>query len=82
MKQLFDTQHWKLAFQDKIPEELTGNWKELIAEAVQSESIFFPRCTRPPAAVGNPLVIYFSDWAFPGYNGAVADILYSWVGGV
>ena len=70
MRQLFETEHRKLKWEDRIPGELTGSWKELIAEAVKSESIFFPRCTRPPGAVGNPLVVCFGDGAFPAYNGA------------
>ena len=40
MRQLFETQHRKLEWEDKIPEELTDVWKELIAEAVKSESTF------------------------------------------
>ena len=29
-----------------------------------------PRCTRPPGALGNPLVVCFGDGAFPAFNGA------------
>ena len=36
MRQLFETQHRKLEWEDKIPEELTDVWKELIVEAVKS----------------------------------------------
>ena len=44
---------------------------QLLSEAVLSESIVFPRCARPPSAIGNPLLVSFSDGAFPAYSASV-----------
>ena len=71
MRQLFETQLKQLGWEDEIPDELSGAWKELIAEAVKSESIFFPRCARPVGAIGAPLVVGFADGAFPAYSAAI-----------
>ena len=70
MRQLFETEHRKLGWEDDVPEDISGVWKELVAEAVKAECIFFPRCIRPAGAVGNPLVASFGDGAFPAYSGA------------
>ena len=71
MRQLFESAYNKLEWEDKVPEEVMEAWKILISEAVLSECIVFPRCARPPSAIGNPLLVSFSDGAFPAYSASV-----------
>ena len=54
-----------------MPEELCGDWHELIAESVKSSCLCFPRTVKPAEAVGLPLVVEFSDGAFPAFAAAV-----------
>ena len=70
MRQLFEPEHKVLGWEDKVPGQLLEPWKLLIAEAVNSESICFPRCVRPPTAIGQPLVVCFGDGAFPAFCGS------------
>ena len=71
MRQLYEGQNKQLKWEDKIPAGQLDAWKDLIAEAVKCSSLCFPRCTRPPAAVGQPLVVEFGDGALPAYSACV-----------
>ena len=71
MRQLFEGQNKQMNWEDKIPDDVLEAWKLLIAEAVQSSSLCFPRCTRPANAVGNPLVAGFGDGALPAFCAAI-----------
>ena len=71
MRQLFECQNKQMQWEDKIPDEMLEAWKSLIAEAVQSSSLCFPRCTRPANAVGYPLVAGFGDGALPAFCAAI-----------
>ena len=70
MRQLFENQH-KKAWDDKVPDNMLEGWKLLIAEAVKSSSLCFPRSTRPANAIGLPLVVGFGDGALPAFCAAV-----------
>ena len=54
-----------MKWDDKVPEDMLKAWKELIAEAVTSDMVCFPRCIKPAGALGQPLVVVFSDGAYP-----------------
>ena len=71
MRQLFEGQYKQMKWEDKIPDDMLEGWKLLIAEAVHSSSLCFPRCTRPANAVGNPLVAGFEDGALPAFSAAI-----------
>ena len=75
MRQLFEHQCKLLDWNDKVPEDCAEQMKLLIAEAVQSDSVFFPRSVRPIGAVGQPLIVEFSDGAFPAFS---ANIYLQW----
>ena len=70
MKQLLEGRLVKMEWDDHVPEDFLHPWKELIAEAVKSGSLCFPRCTRPARAIGVPLVVGFADGAFPAFSSA------------
>ena len=59
MRNLFEGASRDLKFNDEIPENLLGPWRELISEAVLSDSLVFPMCARPTGAIGTPLVVGF-----------------------
>ena len=59
------------AWDEKISEFEKEKWLELIAEAVKSDSICFPRTTKPADAIGNPLIASFGDGAFPAFSAGV-----------
>ena len=67
MKQLFDGGKQQLLWDDEVPGEAREAWVQLIAEAVETSSLCFPRCVRPQDAVGSPVVVGFGDGAFPAY---------------
>ena len=71
MRQFFENQNQQLKWEDRVPGDMVGAWQELIAEAVKSSSLCFPRCVRPAGAVGKPLVVDFSDGAFPAFCAAI-----------
>ena len=71
MRELFENHNKMMKWEDKVPEDMLKAWKELIAEAVTSDMVCFPRCVKPAGALGQPLVVVFSDGAFPAYCGAV-----------
>ena len=71
MRELFEAKNKTLSWEDSLPDGLLHAWKSLIAEAVKTESLFFPRCTRPSKAVGNPLVVCFGDGSFSGFSACV-----------
>ena len=71
MRQFFENQNLKMKWEDTIPDDMIEAWKELIAEAVKSSSLCFPRSVRPSGAIGNPLVVEFSDGAFPAFSASI-----------
>ena len=75
MRDLFESQNRLLSWEDRVPDGVVGAWKELVAEAVKSESIFFPRSIRPPNAMDHPLVVCVGDGAFPAY---CANVYLQW----
>ena len=64
-------QNQYLSWDVELSSSVSGPWLEMIAEAVQSGSIYFPRCTRPDQAIGNPSVVVFTDEAAPAFATAV-----------
>ena len=78
MKDLFLARHEqkqaegkKVAWDEAIAEFEKDKWLDLIAEAVKTESICFPRSTRPANAIGHPMVPSFGDGAFPAFSAGV-----------
>ena len=71
MRQLFEGSNKLLKWEDTIPDDQLEQWKILIAEAVQSDSLCFPRSVKPSTAKGNPLVTGFGDGAFPAFSASV-----------
>ena len=69
MKQIFEDK--TVSWNDQIGEDAKLAWINLIREAVMSESLVFPRCTRPAGAVGAPMIISFSDGSFDAFATAV-----------
>ena len=60
-----------LDYDDKIPDDQLDAWKSLIAEAVNTSSLCYPRSVRPPGALGLPLIAAFGDGALPAYAACV-----------
>ena len=71
VQQLFENNEHKLAWDDELPNEYLAPWIDLIREAVETDSICFPRTTRPETAIGNPWLIPFGDGAFPAFSTAL-----------
>ena len=61
----------EVGWDEEVPEFEKEKWLELIAEAVKSEGIVFPRTTRPSNAIGNPVIPSFGDGAFPAFSAGV-----------
>ena len=70
MKKLFEGED-KLNWDDEIPSEAKEAWISVIAEAVESDGLCFPRCVRPQGALGQPVVVGFCDGAFPAYSACI-----------
>ena len=71
MRELYEGANRELKYDDKVPDGLLQSWKELIAEAVLSDSLCFPRCVRPAGAIGTPIVVGFADGAKPAFAGNI-----------
>ena len=71
MKQVFEDKDLQLSWDDELPKQNLAPWIELITETVMSDSICFPRTTRPSSAIGNPWLVPFGDGAFPAFSAAV-----------
>ena len=55
--------HWD----DTVDEQTIHNWKDLFLSLYDLEDLKFLRCLKPKNAIGNPILIIFSDgsqWAF------------------
>ena len=64
MKELFQSGYnWDEEIQGSKREE----WIKLLAEAVKTEAIYFPRAARPENVKGNPTIVSFGDGAEPAY---------------
>ena len=71
MRQLHEGFNRRLEYDDKVPDNQVDEWRSLIAEAVKSSSLCFPRSVRPPGAKGMPLVVTFGDGALPAFAACV-----------
>ena len=72
MKELFQDKKKQLLWDENLPSvEACNNWVQLILEAVETQSLCFPRSTRPDHAIGKPSIIGFSDGAFPAFAACV-----------
>ena len=69
MKQLFESTKGqsKLEWDDEIESTQLECWLKLIAEAVESGGLFFPRAVRPENAIGNPSIVGFGDGSFVAF---------------
>ena len=70
MKQIFEDEEIT-GWNDEVKDDSKLAWIELIREAVLSDSICFPRSTRPPDAIGGPLVVGFDDGSFAAFAAVV-----------
>ena len=50
-----------LSWDEPVPEVMKRSWVDLIREAVQTDSLCFPRAARPPNVCGNPSLVIFTD---------------------
>ena len=69
MKQLFEPGEGRLDWDKLVHGDGVDAWLQLIAEAVETDSLLFPRCTRPEKAIGSPTMVGFGDGAFPAFSG-------------
>jgi hypothetical protein len=69
MKQLFEPGEGQLDWDKLVHGDGVDAWMQLIAEAVETDSLLFPRCTRPEKAIGSPTMVGFGDGAFPAFSG-------------
>ena len=56
---------------DEVKGAAKDAWLELLKETVLSESLVFPRTTRPAQAIGAPTVIGFDDGSFEAFSAVV-----------
>ena len=71
MKELSYGQNGRTEWDKPLEENQLHDWKVLIAEAVQTSSLIFPRRIRPEYAVGQPYVIGCEDGALPAFSTGV-----------
>ena len=71
MKQIYEDKDLQLSWDDELPGQFLAPWIDLITETVMSDSICFPRTTKPSSAQGNPWLVTFGDGAFPAFSAAV-----------
>ena len=71
MRELFEHHCKTLDWGDEVSVKFADSMKSLIAEAVMSDSLCFPRSVRPENAVDAPLVVEFSDGALPAFSATV-----------
>ena len=70
MKQIFEDEEIN-EWNDEVKDDSRLAWEELIKEAVFSNSLCFPRSTRPPDAIGGPWVVGFDDGSFAAFAAAI-----------
>ena len=70
MKKFFECES-PMMWDQPIDGPFKDSWIELIAEAVKTEMMIFPRKARPENSVGRPRVVGFGDGAFPSFGGCV-----------
>ena len=61
----------KLDWDDAMPEHLRREWVTFFEELFKLKEIEFPRCIKPNNAIGDPVLVIFSDGSSDAY-GAVA----------
>ena len=71
LKKLTQPEYCHLSWDDAIPEELTLEWKTLITETLELDTVSFPRSFRPKQAVGSPDYIGFWDGSLLAWACAV-----------
>ena len=60
----------KLEWDTPIPLEFRKQWFEFVEELAKSRSIVFGRCLKPALAVGDPILVLFSDFGKLGFTAA------------
>ena len=63
-------QEKKLDWDDPIPERLRQEWAVFFQEPFQLEEIAIQRCIKPDTAVGDPVLVIFSDGSTAAYGAA------------
>lgn len=58
----------KLDWDDPVPEEYRKRWIEFFSDLFQMEEIEFKRCLKPAQAIGDPVLVTFSDGSEDAYG--------------
>ena len=58
----------KLDWDDPVPEEFRRGWIEFFRDLCQMQEIEFKRCLKPAEAIGNPVLVTFSDGSQDAYG--------------
>ena len=53
---------------DRLSNDERETWKSFFLELYDLETIFFKRCLRPASAIGNPILVVFSDGSTQAYG--------------
>ena len=61
MRKLWMNEHNQLLWDDPIPEMIKEEWVQLFEDLYKLEEIIFERCILPDKAVGEPILVLFSD---------------------
>ena len=68
MKELWMNEAKSLGWDEPIPMQNSNKWVNFFKEMFQMESISFKRCIKPANAVGNPVLVLFSDGSENAYG--------------
>ena len=60
MRQLWVSER-KIDWDDPVPEEYKREWSKFFLGLFDMNDIKFERCLKPPIAVGDPILVIFSD---------------------
>lgn len=63
------TYETKLDWDDPIPEECGRDWITFFNDLPEMEKITVKRCLKPHSAIGDPILIIFSDGSTNAYGG-------------
>ena len=74
MKQIFENEE-SLGWDDPIPSHLVNWWIYMMTEAIRTQELRFPRCTKPKNAIEGPILVGFCDGSLSAY---AANIYLRW----
>ena len=68
MQGMWTTDAKDLGWDDQLPPEVCLKWKKFFTEMFDIENLCFNRCIRPSNAIGDPMLILFSDASEDAYG--------------